>query len=545
MIKFIKKYWIELLVFGAIFGGLLVCLSPNITWMSTDSDGAHYILAAKYMTVAHHMSAPLYLLIGHVFLWIPMGTEAWRMGLISMLATVGCCVFIYLIVRRLLKDNSKARLYAIISSLVYGGSALVISQSTIIETYTLATMCGVGAYYFALTKRWSWSSVLLGIGIAVHPFLAFIAWVVLFFTYKEMRNWRRYLITIAFFAFYLYIPIIGHINPNDNMWGNETTKGFFGGTFGMVLMLTGGLSMWDMPKRFIDTILILLVSFGLGIIPLIYNFVKTRTWRNHLLWLVLIPVIFFAINLTAETYVYMIVAIAFGSIAVGLGLSNMRKKWAIVVLIATIGLMSWNTNYFDIGRTLDSEMSAMKFYNEELPKIPDGEIFMGGGWNWSMVYLYNKEEHRNIIPISTDSLPDDNYVAILKQKGIQLETSNSKSYITKQGEIELSIAELNEGVWIAKETKPEVYQYVIELAKGNETYVGRWIGQELQPEWKWKPSNPYLYISGQLEVKEWHHILQSSRNAFFIISLVVYGWFMSWVLIKLWKRRKKNVSTKT
>ncbi|GAI63183.1 unnamed protein product, partial [marine sediment metagenome] len=34
--------------------------------------------------------------------------------------------------------------------------------------------------------------------------------------------------------------------------------------------------------------------------------------------------------------------------------------------------------------------------------------------------------------------------------------------------------ELNEGVWIAKETKPEVYQYVIEPAEGNEAYIGRW-----------------------------------------------------------------------
>ncbi len=544
--NWLKKYWIELLVFGAIFGIVLADVAPGWTWMSTDSDGAHYTLAAKYLTTAHHMSAPLYLLIGHVFLQLPFGTEAWRMGLISMLASVGTAVFIYLIVRHLLKDNPKARWYAIVSILVFGGSVLVISQSTIVETYTLATMCGVGAYYFALEKKWVWASVILGMGLAVHPFLAFIAWAVLFIAYKEMRNWRRYIITIAFFIFYLYIPIVSQINPNNNMWGNETSGGFFGGTWGMVMMLTGGLSVWDMPKRAIDTLLILVVSFGLGIVPLVWHFIKGKSWRSSLLWLILIPVIYFAICLSAETYVYMVVAVAFGSIAVGLGLSKLNKKWLCSVGLVAIVLLGYNAHYFDIGTNLDPEMSAMKFYNEELPKIPDGDKFLGGGWTWAMVYLYNKEEGRNIIPISIDALPDKNYWAVLDKMGIKydrnlLPKEFNFSYITVQGELALSIAENNEGVWIAKETKPEVYQYVIEPAKGNEAYIGRWIGEEIQPgTWQWKPSNPWEYVSGQLEVAEWYHTLWSSRNAFFLISLIIYGFGMAWVVIKYWKKKHKS-----
>ena len=92
--NWIKKYWIEILVFSAIFGVLLNALAPVWTWMATDSDGAHYTMAAKYLTVAHHMSAPLYLLMGHLFLWLPVSTEAWRMGLMSVLGTMGRVVFI-------------------------------------------------------------------------------------------------------------------------------------------------------------------------------------------------------------------------------------------------------------------------------------------------------------------------------------------------------------------------------------------------------------------------------------------------------------------
>lgn len=923
MKSLINKHWLEILTFGAIFGVMLVCLSPNITWMNTDSDGAHYILASKYLTTAHHMSAPLYLLLGHLFLKIPLGTDAWRMGLMSMMAGLATAIIIYLIVRHLLQGKQRARWYALVSSVVYGGSALAISQSTIVETYIPATMCGVLAYYLALRKRWIWASVSLGVGLAIHPFLAFIVWAVMFFAFREMRNWRRYTVTIAFFAFYLYIPIVAHVNPNYDMWGNETAGGFFGGTLGMVLMLTGGLSMWDMPKRFIDTVLILIAGFGLGIVPLVWHFIKQRTWRSSLLWLTIIPPIYFAINLAAETCfprgttvlvkkrvgckgnktlecaipakienigignivlsyntqnggkeykkvthvfqretqgfitirlsngnelrctpnhpiginkkgkivwlnanklkigdeliqynyrglagriwglktkgktirelygdevaeewsrqstvnnyrnwsnpssgfnnpahhrkvaignkrawqdmksghnseqrrnlraehmrysnpynnmesrkklsrtrrkqwaipayalkmfkswkrkpnesetklldildslcptefryngdmsqglilgrkipdyinvngkkklielfgnywhkgqnperlkrhyakygfeclvvweselkderslkqkitnyiynpntevvrvidilhdnkvqdvynlevednnnyfasgllvhncVYMVVGIAFGAIAIGLGLAKMRKWWAIAVAVVAVGLLGFNANYFDIGRTLDPEMSAVKFYEEELAKIPDGGYFMGGGWTWAMVYLYNREEGRNIIPVSIDALPDRNYWAVMDEMGIEydkalLPTDSDFSYITMQGKLAVSVAEMNDGVWIAKETKPEVYQYEIVPAKGNEAYIGRWIGQEIEAgNWRWRPSNPWKYMSGQLEVAEWHHILWSGTNAFYVVSLIAYGFGLSWFIMMLYKRRKTKVT---
>jgi len=452
-------------------------------------------------------------------------------------------MFIYLIVKHLLSDNPKAQWYALISVLVFGGSALVISQSIIIETYTLATMCGVGAYYFGLKRRWVWVSIMLGIGLAVHPLIAFIVWAVLFVAYKEMHNWRRYGLTIIFFLFYLYIPITKMMGNDLGMWGNTTPSGFFEGTAGMVLMLTGGLSVWDFPKRVVDTIIILLVSFGLGIVPLVWHFVKGRTWKSHLLWLVLIPIIYFVINLANGTYVYMLPSIAFGSIVIGMGLSKMHARWALGVLGVATLLMLYNGLYFDIGNRLDPEMSAMKFYNKELPKIPDGDKFMGGGWTWAMVYVYNKEEGRDITPISMDALPSEEYLGILEKQGIKydkwlLPLDSNFSYISVQGKLALSIANMNEGVWIAKETKPEVCQYEIVPAKGNEDYIGRWIGQEIKPEWKWKPSNPWKFISGQLEVSEWHHILWSNRSMLHIIFYGMLGYGAWWFVSQMWRKRK-------
>lgn len=549
MVIWFKKYWLEVIVAMSIAGVLFGDLSPQFTWMGTDSDGAHYTMAAKYLTTAHHMSAPLYLLLGRLFLFLPLNTEAWRMGLMSVLGTMGSSVFIYLILKHLLRDNPKARWYALISVLVFGGSALVISQSTIIEAYALATMCCVGAYYFVLKQRWILTSVMLGAGLAIQPFFAFVAWAVLFVAFRELRNWKRYGITILFFLFYAYIPIVKILGNDLGMWGNTTTGGFLGGTAGMVLMHTGAISIWDFPKRAIDTILILLASFGLGAIPLIWHFIKTRKWKYHLLWLVLVPIIYFVTDLSSETYVYCLPAIAFGSIAIGLGLSKMNIRWAWATCAVAVGLLGFNANYFDIGRTLDPEMSAMKFYHD-LDRIPDGQYFLGGGWTWSMVYVYNKEEGRNIIPISTDNLLSEEYLVTLDDMEIKyaypVEYFDPKaSYITKQGLIAVSIAKKNENVWIAKETKPEVYQYEIVPATGQEAYIGRWIGQEVQPEWKWKPSNPWEFISGQLEVREWTRILQSNKNMLLVMTLGLGGYYLSLFLLWMVKRNQKKTIKRT
>jgi len=539
MTRLVKRYWAEIIVFGVIFGALLVCLSPGMTWLNTDSDGAHYILAAKYMQTAHNTSAPLYLLLGRLFLFLPF-KDAVCMGLISVFATTFASIMIYKSVSYHCRNNKNYKWYALISAFMYGTSALVISQSTMIETYPLAVALSLSAYYFSLKRKWITTSVVIGLLWAVHTLFAWMIWIILLVSHKELRDITLILTTLAFLAFYLYIPIVVAINGDNLMWGNTTFIGFIKGNLGVLTMLAGALSIWDIPKRILDIVAILGVSMGLGLPLVIYYLCKQKTWRNKLLWLFVLPIIWFAINLSSQTYVYMLPSIAFGSVIVGICLSKINVKFAYAIIIIAVLLAGFNVNYYDIGRTLDPEMSTERFYHEELTKIPDGDIFMGSGWTWAIVYLYNKENGTNIIPILLDNLPSEEYQDILISKGIQLERSDSKDHITRQGEVALSIVELNDGVWTEKIVKPEYYQYVIEPAKGNEDYIGRWIGDKVEPEWRFMPSNPYKFISGELEIAEWHHVLRSNHNANFVIMICLYVVVFMLVLDRL-SRRKKNV----
>ena len=553
---FIKRNWVEILVFGAILAVLLVCNAPGMTWINTDSDGAHYIYSAKYTAVAHNTSAPLFLLIGKLFLLIPLGTEAWRMGLISVLATTIACIFIYKVVylklqewrvsqmvlrnKRIRSVVLRARIYSLIAAVLYGGSALVISQSTIIETYALSTMLSVIAYYACLQRRWVWASVTMGLMLAIHPLFFLFTWFVLFIAYKELRNIKLFGITIAFVVFYAYIPISKMFGESSDMWGNTSLSGFFRNNFGTMWMLAGTLSLWDIPKRFIDTVLIYIVSMGLGSVVLIWYYIKKRTVKDVTLWMVVLPVFYFIVNLSAETYVYMIPAIAFGAIAVGVAMSKVKPVVMYSTALIAVALMGFNANYLDIGRTLDPNLSAQRYFDEELDKIPDGEILLAGGWTWAIVPLYNRENNRNIIPICTDVLPSDEYLDIIEANGVKLTRTDSKKNLDQQWLVAKSIVEQNDNVWMAKETIPSEFQYEIVPAQENMYLVERWIGYEKQPEIAWKPSNPYHYITGALEVSEWKFIIYSNINARFAIMCAVYAIAAYWLALKLFRKKDKG-----
>lgn len=541
MLVWIKKYWAEVLVFAAIATTLFVTVNPAFTWMNTDSDGVHYTFAAKYMVLAHNTSAPLFLLLGRLFLFIPFGHEAWRFGLLLAISTIVASVVIYKIVRYHLKNNSKQRFYALIASLIYGGSALVISQSTIVDTYAFDTMLGLFAYYFAIQKKWILSSVFVGLLWASHTLFAWMVWIPLLIQFKPMRDRVLVFIALLGFLFYLYVPIVVVFNHAPNMWNNATFKGFFTGTSGVLAMLTGQIAMYDIPKRILDTIGILGVSLGLGGVVLVWALVKTKV-EQSLRWLVLIPVVYFVTNISSETYVYLMPTIAFGVVVVGIALSKIKMGWSYTTAIVAIALLLFNANYFDIGRTEDPNMSAMKFYNIELAKIPDGQIFLGGRWNWAMVYMYNKENNRHIIPVSTDSLPSNDYLNELEAQGIKLVRSQSTNQVDKQYENALSIATMNEGVWLVKDTDPSTYGAEVVPAKGNEVLLTQWIGRPVIPEWRWKPSNPWKFIDGSLEVSEWLFVLQSNRNALFLIGFGAIGWILnSWI----WRRSSKKKVVET
>ena len=568
MKKWIRRYWSELLVFGAILGVLLITVAPDMTWVNTDSDGIHYTYAAKYLLPAHKTSAPLFLLLGHLFLKLPFGTEFWRFAMLSVLATTASSILVYLIIKETLlkkltiKYNSERyahlakegfleqyqgykahKLYALIGALVFGGSALVISQSTIVESYALVTMLGLGAYYFASKGNWLGCAIMLGAGGAVHHLIG-TTLIVLFVAHKELRQWKYIGIMSAFLLFYLYLPITVAINKPLNMWGNQTLMSFLVDNASTAQMLIGALGIWELPKRIFDAAGILGISFGLAIIPIgwtIFRKGQKQVWyKRPLLWLFVLPVIYYASDLAPQTYVYAMPAIGFGAVMVGVSLSEMRPYWKYVVLGCAVGLLVFNANYFDIGRTLDPELSASKYYHEELSKVPDGGILIAQqGWEWAAVTPYNRNENRNIVSVCQDVLPSPIYQEQLRQWGVKFTYNVNDPRGVATEDSTKSIIQLNDNVWITETTTPETYGAKIIQANGN-TELVRILPKNINTtEWKWRPSSPYGIITGSIEIREWVNIVVSNYNVLTFVMLGAIGLVPCWIGHMALVRKKK------
>jgi hypothetical protein len=554
---FLKKYYPEIIVFGFIFAMLMIDLNPDFTFINKAADSIGYAYSAKYLYPSFHTSPPLYLVVSHFFLMIPFGTDAWRMGLFSLLSTMGACTFIYLTIRKLIPGH---KYYPLLGVLIYGCSALVISQSIIIQTYAITCMLASGAFYFATTKHWKLTALFIGMGLIVHLLMFFIA-LIMIIGYKDLRkSWKNWLIMGACLVGYLYIPIT---NRPPYMWMPDPVSvsgnfppflvniySFVVDTLSTIGFLIGKLSVWDIPKRLLDTIGIMGVSIGiLTIVPIVIYFRK-KFYTNILFWLIMTPILVFIVELDMNTFDYTMVAMPFLSIVACLGLYKMMQSptiktkvfsYVMVTVVAAFGV--YNFNYFDIGRTLDKNLGASQLYYG-MDKIPDGSIFMpNGAWEWEAIFLYNKEFNRHIYPVAIDILPSHQYTNQLQKDGVKLIVSTEVNKTIQARQTAMSIIELNDNVYTTVYTDTSTFSSDIVLTNHNTSYVDIYDKDyadsiSLNPQIHWIPSNPYDIITTSIMIDEWNYVLLSRYNIalFIMVATIAYGFIF--VMTNIFRKKK-------
>jgi hypothetical protein len=563
----------------------MIDLSPDYTFVNKAADSIGYAYSAKYLYPSFHSSPPLYLLISHLFLQIPLGTDAWRMSLVSLLSTMGACVFIYLTICKILNRKiilsyalrnfekpsllftklNYSRYFALLGVLIYGTSAIVISQSIVIQTYALVCMFSVGAFYFSITKHWKLMALMLGLGCVVH-LLAFFVALIMVLCYKDFRKkWTSWAIMASCMVFYLYIPIT---NRPPYMWMPDPAMvnpavphflvniySFVTDTLSTIGFLIGKLSIWDIPKRIFDIIGLVGVSIGvITIVPIVCYFRKSEFQSNALFWLIFVPIFLFLIELDMNTYDYTMLAMPFLAIVASLGLAKLienygkkAKYFGYACLVVIVGFGGFNLNYFDIGRTDDPNMSASKMFYEEYDKIPDGAIFMPVYVaNWEAIYQYNRDNHKHIYPVCYDVLPSKGYQAQLIKDGIKLDTSTNPNLSIQAMEIAQSIVLLNDNVWTTAWTAPATFGSEVLPANHNVSLVSIYdinlIRETAEnPQWHWKPYNPYQILDNSITVTEWNYVLLSNNNISRVIFWGVLGWGLVVFISNILKRRKKKL----
>ena len=225
----------------AILVGLLCAalywqtLAPTAMWY----DMAEMPAAAYFLGIAHSTGYPLYLLLGKLFTFIPVGDIAYRVNLMSAVFAAMTVIAVFFVVWDLTHHHGAATLAA----LTLGASSTLWANATLAEGYTLNAFFTALLTYLLLT--WQRTArrppllgafYLLGLAMGNHHLIQFFG--VAMLVYWASVSWQRQsrlpwldlplfaLLFLVGFAINLYLPLRAAQKP-VMMWADASNWSTF------------------------------------------------------------------------------------------------------------------------------------------------------------------------------------------------------------------------------------------------------------------------------------------------------------------------------
>ncbi len=225
----IIRYLIGALIFIVTFIIYIKTLCPTVS----PRDSGELITAAYTLGIAHPPGYPLYVLLGKLFSFVPFGSIAWRVNLMSAFFASSTVTLSYFIILRL----TQSILAGTIGSLLIAFSPIFWSLAVVAEVFQL------NIFFVALTIQvlWLWQenrdfrmlllfAFIYGLSLTNHHSMLLLAPGFLYFvwiTEKEIlfkiKNWA--LLGVCFLLGllpYLYLPLRSLANPYID-WGDPQT----------------------------------------------------------------------------------------------------------------------------------------------------------------------------------------------------------------------------------------------------------------------------------------------------------------------------------
>lgn len=168
-------------------GGLGVLLVSLITYLMTVSptvsfwDCGEFIATAHTMAVPHPPGAPFYLMIGRLFSMLPIGSDiAFRVNLISVVASAFTCMFLYLSIIRLIAEFRGA-------------------PKSAFDKFSYVAAGVIGALTFSFTDSFWFSAVEAEVYALSMFFTAIVIWLMMLWSehYEDYGN-QEYILAISY-----------------------------------------------------------------------------------------------------------------------------------------------------------------------------------------------------------------------------------------------------------------------------------------------------------------------------------------------------------
>ncbi|MCL4265639.1 MAG: DUF2723 domain-containing protein [Anaerolineae bacterium] len=215
-------------------------LAPDLTWANFSSDGGELITAAVTWGVPHPPGYPTYVLLGHLWSWLPLGTAVYRFNLFSAVCVAGAvglitAVNVFVVGNSLPSDGDKSpttnanivNIAAVTAGLTFAFAPLVWGQALVSEVYALNLLCLALFLWALLTARPCWLvGLFLGLSITTH--LTSLLMLPLALVGCGWRQWRPLIIGLLVGLLpFLLLPLFAQ-NTSPVRWGEpDTLRGWW------------------------------------------------------------------------------------------------------------------------------------------------------------------------------------------------------------------------------------------------------------------------------------------------------------------------------
>lgn len=158
----VRRDWLEAGLVALAVCVLYAATAPRT--VALEDDGL-FVLGAYFLGIGHPPGYPLFMLIGKLFTYLPFGSVAYRVHLVSAFFGGLTCAGVWLCARQL----TPGRLPAYLAALGLALSPVFWSQATIAEVYTLNTFFFVTLTLLALRDApLPWIAFIYGLSLSNH-----------------------------------------------------------------------------------------------------------------------------------------------------------------------------------------------------------------------------------------------------------------------------------------------------------------------------------------------------------------------------------------
>lgn len=398
--------WLTVLsVTGLLLLVYLPLAASELTWANNGVDGGDLVTAVATLGIPHPTGYPTYVLLGRLFLVLPVGEVAHRVTLLSAVsaAMAGGLLSLLFIVAQPVRSELHRFLGSALVGLALGLSPLLWSQAVIAEVHGLNALFIVLVLWLVWRLGDSDRSVSMGVvflgfsyglGLGNHvtmilmaPVLALVA--VSRWRLGVQRKWLLVLVAglVLGLAVYLYLPLRARANPAVN-WGDPSTwEGFLWmvtarpyGSLAFALPLT------EVPRRLSAWAGLLIRQFtivgvGLGVVGLAYGYQRTRWLNGACLWMILAYSAFSIGYDTADSYDYLIPAYIGAAWFIGQGMLFLMgelsrwHRWAAFA-VPVVFFLSLAFRLPGLRQSLDprNDRRAVEFTREVRTSAPENAL---------------------------------------------------------------------------------------------------------------------------------------------------------------------------